>query len=180
MASKTTKEEREKKLIEKFDKLNAEDQTKWQREIEQLEQRTEEHTDLDIGDGIKIAIYTRLSEKRKRLYAGLVKELKSLGTKTKVGTGIYGEDGREIEEWTIKLNESDENRGEEIAYEIMAFTTINPVFTVEWFKENPDKFVMEELLNNIFMFYNLQAMRWVEQAVSTKSFRTKSDRSKLR
>jgi len=177
MASKS---QAEAKLVAKYKDKTTEEDLKWQREIEQLEQRTEEHTDLDIGDGVKIAIYTRLSEKRKRLYAGLVKELKSLGTKTKVGTGVYDEDGREIEEWTIKLNESDENRGEEIAYEIMAFTTINPVFTVEWFKENPDKFVMEELLNNIFMFYNLQAMRWVEQAVSTKSFRTKSDRSKLR
>jgi len=106
MASKS---QAEAKLVAKYKDKTTEEDLKWQREIEQLERRTKEHTDLDIGDGVKIAIFTRLSEKRKRLYAGLVKELKSLGTKTKVGTGVYDEDGREIEEWTIKLNESDEN-----------------------------------------------------------------------
>jgi len=180
MASETTKEEQEQKLIKKFDKLDAEDKNKWQHEIEQLEQRVEEHFDLDIGNGVKIAIYTRLSEKRKRLYASLVKELKALGAKKKIGTGIFDKDNVEIEEWTIVLNKSDEKRGEEIAYEIMAFTTINPVFTVDWFKKNPDKFAMEDLLNNIFMYYNLQAIQWVEQAVGTKSFRTKSGGTKLR
>lgn len=175
-----TESQAEKDLKAKYAKQKTEEDEKWQREIEQLEQRIEEHTDLDIGSGVKIAIFTRLNEKRKRLYARLVKELKSLGTKQKTGTGIFDKDGTEIEEWTIVLSESDEKRGEEIAYEIMAFTTINPLFTVDWFKENPDKFAMEDLLNNIFMYYNLQAIRWVEQAAGTKSFRTKPSGSKLR
>lgn len=180
MKRMATESQAAKNLKAKYAKKKAEEDEKWQREIEQLEQRTEEHTDLDIGDGVKIAILTRLSEKRKRLYAGLVKELKSLGTKQKIGTGVFDKDGKEIEEWTIKLNKKDEKRGEEIAYEIMAFATINPLFTADWFKENPDKFVMEDLLNNMFMYYNLQAIRWVEQAAGTKSFRTESDGAKLR
>lgn len=177
MASET---QAEKELKAKYAKQKTEEDEKWQREIEQLEQRVEEHTDLDIGGGVKIAIFTRLNEKRKRQYARRVKELKSLGTKKKVKTGVLDEDGIENEEWSIVLNEKDEKRGEEIAYEIIAFTTINPLFTVGWFKENPDKFAMEDLLNNIFMYYNLQAIRWVEQAAGTKSFRTKSSRSELR
>lgn len=172
--------EQEKKIFEKFDALTAEEKEKWQREIKQLEQRVEEHTDLDIGNGVKIAIYTRLNEKRKKVYAELVKELKSLGTIVKVGTGVLDAVGKEIEEEKTVLSETDEKRAEEIAYEIMAFATINPLFTVDWFKENPDKFAMEDLLNNIFMYYNLQAIRWVEQAVNTKSFLGKSSGTKLR
>lgn len=154
--------------------------TKWQHEIEQLEQRTEEHTDLDIGSDIKIAIFTRLNEKRKKRYAKLIKELQSLGTKKKVGTGVFDEKGEEIGEWKKILTKSDETRAEDIAYEIMAFVTINPIFTVDWFKENPDKFAMEDLFNNIYLYYNLQAIRWVEQAASTKSFLAKSGGTKLR
>lgn len=172
--------EREVALEQNFIKRERDNNEKWLREIEQLEQRVEEDTDLDIGNGIKIAIYTRLNEKRKKRYARLVKELRGLGTKKKIKTGILDEDGAEIEEWSIVLNEKDEKRGEEIAYEVIAFTTINPLFTVDWFKENPDKFAMEDLLNNIFMYYNLQAIRWIEQAAGTKSFRTKSSGTKLR
>ena len=180
MASNPTKEEQERKLIEKFDKLNVEEKGKWQHEIEQLEQRIEEHTDLDIGSGVKIAIYTRLSDKRKKRYVKLIKELQSSGTKQKVGTGIFDEKGEEIKEWKKILTESDETRATEIAYKIMAFITINPLFTVEWFKANPGKFAMEDLFNNIHLYYNLQTIKWVEQAASTKSFLAKSGGAKLR
>lgn len=180
MASELTKEEQERKLIEKFDALNTKEKEKWQREIEQLEQRTIEYTDLDIGSDVKIAIYARLNERRKKQYVGLVKELKLLGVKKEVGIGIFKEDGTEIKEWRLILNESDEKRAEEIAYEIMAFATVNPLFTAEWFRDNQDKFAMEDLLNNIYLYYNLQAIKWIERAENTKSFRTKSSRAKLR
>lgn len=169
-----------KELKAKRDAAIQAKDAKWQREIEQLEQRIEEHTDLDIGSGVKIAIYTRLSEKRKKQYAKLIKELQSSGTKKKVGTGVFDEKGNEIGEWKKILTKSDEIRAEEIAYEVMAFVTVNPIFTVDWFKENPDKFAMEDIFNNIYLYYNLQAIRWIEQAANTKSFRGKPSRTKLR
>lgn len=173
-------EEAIKELKAKRDAAIQAKDAKWQREIEQLEQRIEEHTDLDIGGGVKIAIYTRLSEKRKKQYAKLIKELQSSGTKKKVGTGVFDEKGKEIEEWKKILTKNDEIRAENIAYEIMAFTTINPMFTLDWFKDNPDKFAMEDLFNNIYLYYNLQAIKWVEQAASTKTFLAKSGGTKLR
>ena len=172
--------EQEKALIEKFDKLTAEEKDKWQREIELLEQRTEEQTDLDIGGGTKITIFAHLNEKRKKIYAGLIKELQSLGTKKKVGTGLFDKDGVEIEEWKMVLSESNEKRAEEIAYEMMAFATVNPLFTVDWFKKNQDKFAMEDFLNNIFLYYNLQAAQWIDQVKNIKSFRAKPSGAKLR
>ncbi|MBC8521363.1 MAG: hypothetical protein H8D26_05170 [Methanomicrobia archaeon] len=173
-------EEAIKELKAKRDAAIQVQDEKWQREIEQLEQRVEEHTDLDIGNGVKIAIYTRLNEKRKKHYVRLIKELQSLGTRKEVDTGEFDEKGMEIKKWKIVLSESDEKRGEEIGYEIIEFATLNPMFTVTWFKDNPDKFALEDLLNNIVMYYNLQAIRWTEQAVGTKSFRTKPGGTKLR
>lgn len=172
--------EQEKALIEKFDKLTAEEKDKWQREIKLLEQRTEEQTDLDIGGGTKITIFAHLNEKRKKVYANLIKELQSLGTKKKVGTGLFNEDGVEIEEWKTVLSKDNEKRAEEIAYEMMAFATVNPLFTVDWFKENQDKFAMEDILNNILLYYNLQAVQWIDRVKNIKSFRTEPGGTKLR
>lgn len=171
MASELTKEEQEAKLIKKYEKLNTEDKDKWTQEIELLEQSVKRHAELDIGEGVKVAILKNLNEENKRLFVTLIKELRSLGKKEKLGTRIFNEDGTEQKEWGIILSDTDEKRGEDIAYEVIELVTINPLFTKKWFKNNPDKFNAEALFNNIFLYYNLQSIQWLKRVGDIKSFR---------
>lgn len=127
MASELTKEEQEKKLVEKFDKLRNTEDTKWQHEMELLETRTETNLeDIELEKGGAIAIYSSLDNKTRKRIIALFAELKKM---------------KEPTEW----EEEDIIKADEFMYEVFELMTPNPHFTKEWFKANPEKFSQSDI-----------------------------------
>lgn len=165
MVSELSKEEQERNLIEKFDKLNAEDKKKWQHEIELLERRTETNIeDVELEKGGTIATYSSLSQEGRLRIADLFDRLKKMG---------------DPEKWGNKeLIQSDD-----IMYEVFEIMTPNPHFTKEWFKNNPKGFSQNDIERLILRARAVQLKKEIQEQGrirGIKSFRAKPDRSKLR
>lgn len=165
MASELTKEEQEKKLIEEFDKLNAEEKDKWQREIDLLERRTETNIeDVELEKGGAIATYSSLAQEGRIKISDLFDKLKGLG---------------EPENWGKKeFVESDD-----IIYEVFEIMTPNPHFTKEWFKNNPKRFSQNDIERLIFRARAVQLKKEIQEQKRIRdvtSFRAKPGGTKLR
>ena len=157
--------EQEKALIEKFDKLTAEEEDKWQREIELLERRTETNIeDVELEKGGTIATYSSLSQEGRIKISVLFDKLKELG---------------EPNGWGKKEFEESDN----IIYEVFEIMTPNPYFTKEWFKKNPKRFSQNDIERLIFRARAVQLKKEIQEQKrirGVKSFRTEPSGAKLR
>ena len=142
--------EQEKALIEKFDKLTAEEKDKWQHEIELLESRVQTNfKDIPIDEnGGTIAIRASISDAEAGRIAKLDRE-------------------------RLKLNvEKDERQINALTYEILEIVTANPIMTKEWFANNRKSYSTEDMLKVILGYYDEMATR-VRRVSSIKEFRKK-------
>jgi len=110
------------------------DNERWTDEIAMLERRVRETTvDIDLGNGDKIPIRARLSD---------------------------SEDAR-LTKLRLKLSKGGGDK--DAALEIAALVTANPLITVEWLKENPNKFAIVDLLEIIFSYFEQQGRTFIER-----------------
>lgn len=163
MASDLTKEEQEKKLIEKFDALNKEEKEKWQREINLLETRVVSNfKDIPIDNkGGTIAIKASLSDSDMGKITKLDQKRSKLGTKDK--------------EDNLTLTEKEIDIANEIAWEILGMVTANPVMTKEWFAKNRDKYSTEDMMTVSLGYYEGMAER-MGRVSKIQQFRNKPTR----
>ena len=164
MASELSKEEREKKLIEKFDALNTKEKEKWQREIELLETRVQTNfKDIAIDDkGGTIAIKASLSDSDMGEITKLDQKRSKLGTKNE-------------DDDTLTLTEKEIDTANEIAWEILGMVTANPVMTKEWFASNRDKYSTEDMMTVSLGYYEGMKGR-MERVSKIQQFRNKPTR----
>jgi len=131
-------------MVKKKNELYADQDEKWQHEIEMLERRVKSNfIDIDLGDGDSIAIRACLSEEETRKLAKLNQERLK----------------HDPEQEEAKLNE--------IGYEILELITVNPRFTKQYFQDNRDKYGTEDLLKAFFGYYeqmDQRAQKMVQRA----------------
>jgi len=150
-------------LLAKFEKTDAEDRDKWQREIELLETRVQTNfKDIPIDDkGGTIAIKASLSDSDMGEIAKLVKKRSKIGTKDEDGDMILTE--KEIDE------------ADEIAWVMLGMVTANPLMTKEWFANNRDKYSTEDMMTVTVGYYEGIAER-MERVSKIQQFRNKPTR----
>jgi hypothetical protein len=145
---------------ENFDLIRTETQNetkRWQREIATLERRVrEESEDVDLGNGDLIAVRTCLSNAESQKIAALEEERASLSP------------------------ESDSVRLDEIAYEILEIMTANPLLTAAWFRENPDKFAVSDMVRLTIGFYRARVAMKSRGVRNAASFRREPAGPELR
>lgn len=104
---------------------------KWQNEIRMLERRPKtEYEEVDLGGGDKLAIRTAITVAESRRIAELEKERKPLDP------------------------EKDQDRLNEIQYEILEIMTANPLLTRRWFAENQDRYSLVDALQISLAFHD--------------------------
>lgn len=150
MATPAEIEESLSKAQPLFDKMNARYDavnTKWANEIAMLERRVNTlYEEVDLGSGDRIAVRTALSNQ----------ESKHIGKLDKERAGLDPA--------------KDEDRLNEISYEILEILTANPLLTKEWFAQNPDRYALTDALRISLTFYeNIIAKAGRKQA--TGNFR---------
>ena len=163
MASNPTKEEQERKLVEKFDKLRKEQGDKWQREIDLLETRVVSNfKDIPIdNNGGTIAIKASLSDSDMGKITKLDQKRSKLGTRD--------------EEGNLTLTEKEIDEADKIAWEILGMVTANPVMTKEWFANNRDKYSTEDMMTVSLGYYDSIEGR-VQRVRKIQQFRDKPTR----
>ena len=113
-----------------------------------LERRVkEEITLVDLGNGDTVAIRAGLSEAEAKRIQALSTERDGLSPET------------------------DAQRIEDIAYEIVAIVTANPKITTEWLRENQDKIAVSDMLTISLSWYGEQAQRAKDAVIRARSFR---------
>lgn len=120
----------------------------WDQELAMLERRVKEEIALvDLGNGDTIAIRAGLSEAEAKRIQALSTERDGLSP------------------------EADAQRLEDIAYEIVAIVTANPMITAEWLRENQDKIAVSDMLTISLSWYSEQAQRAKDAVIRARSFR---------
>lgn len=113
-----------KKHQPNFERMQAAEDakvSKWQNEIAMLERRvTDLYEDVDLGNGDKIAVRTALSEEEIEEYNNLEKKKSQI--------------------------DRDDPEQNEIAYRQLEILTANPLLTARWFRENRDKWPVNDTL----------------------------------
>lgn len=144
--------------------LKAQD-TKWQREIELLERRTETNIeDVELEKGGTIATYSSLAQEGRIQISDLFDKLKELGEPEKWGKKEFAE-------------------SDDIIYKVFEIMTPNPYFTKEWFKNNPKRFSQNDIERLIFRARAVQLKKEIQEQKrirGVKSFRTEPSGTKLR
>jgi len=150
-------------LLAKFEKTDAEDRDKWQREIELLETRVQTNfKDIQIdNNGGTIAIKASLSDSDMGKIAKLDQKRSGIGTRDK--------------EDDLTLTEKEIDEANEIAWEILGMVTANPVMTKEWFANNRDKYSTEDMMTVSLGYYDKIAER-MERVRGIQQFRHKPTR----
>ena len=171
---KKTAEEKEayRQILEKekpaFRAMQEDEQAKqrqWGEEIAMLERRVStEYEEVDLGGGDTIAVRTALSETESarlgELYQAWFSPL-------------------DLEQVTPE----DIAQRKEIGYEIVALITANPLITVDWLRENPDRFSTDDAVGIMLSWLEQRQNRENRRAarlVSVASFRPQQTRPELR
>lgn len=153
----------EAELKAKYANQKAEQDAKWQHEIELLETRVQTNfKDISIDDnGGTIAIKASLSD-------GDIGKITKLDQKrSKLGT--------RDEEGNLILTDEEIDEANEIAWEVLGVITANPVMTKEWFTRNRDKYSTEDMMNVTVGYYDGMAER-MRRVSEVKEFRNKPTR----
>lgn len=134
-----------------FDQMEAAEiaeSTKWLREIAMLERRVESlYEEVDLGNGDKIAVRTALSEEESAEYAELEKKKRT--------------EGITVEEVS------------EISYRQLELMTMNPLLTAGWFRQNKDKWPVNDALAIAVTFAENQLRIRQERLSNLEQFRRK-------
>ncbi|MDY6966098.1 MAG: hypothetical protein SVM80_09065 [Halobacteriota archaeon] len=138
--------------VEAIKKLKAEQlaeiEDKWIAERDNLERRVKECTEeLSFDDGTTITIRTRLSELESNRIDAIMKMQKSLG-------------------------EDDKEKKAQLTYELLSIVTANPLFTIQYFSDNQDKYASLDLSDVITAFYEELGNR-KDRVKKVQSFRNK-------
>ena len=149
-----------------FEQRNIREQAEQERfaaEIAMLERRIlDEHVELELSGGDVLLLRTCLSETES------------------------GKLGELYKKWFSPLKNPDKNAiasRKNVAYEIIALTTANPIITVAWLKKNPDRFSTDDAANMILSWAEKRQVRENERAVrlvDAISFRPKPAGAELR
>jgi len=151
----------EARLTREYEKVLAEDDAKWDKEIELLEKRAEETIEeVPLEKGGSIAIYSTISAERSERLIPIQAEIRKMGPPSK---------------W-----DADETlKATQLAYAELEEITPNPRLTVEWFEKNKTKFTLNDLETLLLRAVDIQkdaeAKRLKEmskRAEGIKSFRT--------
>jgi hypothetical protein len=133
-------------MIDQVTREQRADDQKWQKEIAMLERRVkEEASEIDLGNGDKLAIRSCLSDA----------EMERFG----------------------KLQATIEKKGKEsteATYQMLELVTANPYFTVDWFRQNRDRYATADMAALLFGWYEDRIKRQrknLEQVKSAISFR---------
>ena len=120
---------------------------KWQNEIAMLERRVHDcHEDVDLGNGDRIAVRTALSEE----------EMLEMGA---------------IEERLMGLEKGDPERSD-LTYRQLELMTANPYLTADWFKENKDKWPVNDALVVLIGFSEKTMLKRLNRVKDLEKFRT--------
>ena len=143
-------------------KKTAQDE-KWQHEIELLESHiTSNIKDIPIdNNGGTIAIRASPNDTDMDKIAKLEQKRSKLGTKDDEGNKI--------------LTDEEIDKANEIAWEVLATVTANPLMTVEWFANNRDKYSTEDMMMVTLGFYEDMETR-MQRVSEVKQFRNKPTR----
>jgi hypothetical protein len=125
------------------DKLIAEDDARWEREVATLQSRVySAFVDVDIGGGDKIAVRTSL----------LDEEVKRMG---------------QLE--NQRDTEKDPTKQEEISCEMIEIITANPLITKDWLLTNKDKYSPSDLLSIILGYMEVRLRERAERIAGLRS-----------
>ena len=139
--------EAEADIKNKYANLKAEQDAKWQCEIELLETRVQTNfKDIQIDDnGGTIAIKASLSDSDMGEITKLDLKRSKLGTKDEKGN--------------LTLTENEIDISNEIAWEILGMVTANPLMTKKWFANNRDKYSTEDMVTVTLGYYGSMTER---------------------
>lgn len=153
----------EAELRDKYANRKAEQDAKWQQEIELLETRVQTNfKDIPIdNNGGMIAIKASLSDSNIGKITKLDQKRSKLGTRD--------------EDDNLILTDKEIDVANEIAWEVLGTITANPVMTKEWFARNRDKYSTEDMMNVTVGYYDGMAER-MRRVSEVKEFRNKPTR----
>lgn len=163
-----------------------ENQSKWEHEIAMLERRVKEETaKIDLGNGDKLEIRSCLSDAEMEEFGnqqGLITKLNKSNQELAAIWVIAKKENREPNDEELKriqrLEESiKKNEGPvgEATYKLLALATSNPLLTVEWFKQNRDRYATSDMSAVLIGFYEDRVQRQksgIDRVKSAADFRT--------
>jgi len=133
--------------MRQMDESTAAAESRWRREIATLERRVEtECVDVDLGNGDTIAVRACLSNAESRRIADLERERST-------------------------LSDGDRDRADEIAFEILGILTANPLLTAGWFRQNPDRYAVSDMVAITLGGYEARIVRQGRRVQEAHSFR---------
>jgi hypothetical protein len=121
---------------------------RWEREIQGLQSRTEieEIEEIDLGDDVKIAVRTNLTQAEAEL----------------------------LDDYNAAMQKAQKEGNIELAhqysYKLYAMITANPLITEQWCQENKDKYNVMDMATLIAKFTEVSAER-TKRIVKAQSFR---------
>lgn len=121
---------------------------RWEKEIQGLQSRTEieETEEIDLGDGVKIAVRTNLTQAE----AELLDDYNAAMQKAQ--------------------KEGSPEQARKYSYKLYAMITANPLITEEWCENNKDKYSILDMATIIAKFTEVSSER-TKRIVKAQSFR---------
>ncbi len=137
-----------KKFKEKGEEKARIDMARWEKEIQGLQSRTEleEIEEIELGDGVTIAVRTNLTQAE----AELLDDYNAAMQKAQ--------------------KEGSPEKAREYSYKLYAMITANPLITEEWCRDNKAKYSILDMATIIAKFTEVSAER-TKRIVKAQSFR---------
>ena len=137
-----------KKFKEQGEEKKKVDMARWEKEIQGLQARTEieETEEIDLGDNVKIAVRTNLTQAE----AELLDDYNAAMQKAQ--------------------KEGSPEQARKYSYKLYAMITANPLITEEWCENNKDKYSILDMATIIAKFTEVSSER-TKRIVKAQSFR---------